>query len=61
MNFKNLFNDVTMIDRQDDFLTFKISNEGILLSELFGKLEDHKVEYNIIEYNFSQTTLEQVK
>lgn len=50
----------SLIERHDNYCRFKISSDGLLLSDLFGKIEENKETLRIKEYSFAQTSLEQV-
>lgn len=55
-----MFENVSLLERHDNYFRFKTSTNNLLLSDLFGKIEETKEELNIKEYSFAQTSLEQI-
>ncbi|XP_064604121.1 cholesterol transporter ABCA5-like [Liolophura sinensis] len=58
---KKLFPDSVCVEKFGERAQFKIPNANIVsLGQTFSALEEAKVLYNVAEYSFSQSTLEQV-
>lgn len=58
---KNLFNDSKLVESFSDRLVFEIPQKDVSsVAQCFRNLEKAKRDLNIVEYSFSQTTLEQV-
>lgn len=56
---KESFNQTTLIEHFSSFYRFKI-NTNMSIGKVFGLFEDHKSEYDIIQYSVKQTSIEQI-
>jgi len=57
---KTLFKNPVLVEEHYGRITYSVPKKEVQLSQVFGLLESNKAQFEIEDYSFSQTTLEQV-